>query len=58
MIYQKILEEYHFIQEEIQSLQRQIAKLPEGKLICSRGKNCSKWHRSDGHTKIYIPKKD
>ena len=58
MIYQKIMEEYHFIQEEIQSLQKQIAKLPEGKLICSHGKNCFKWHKSDGHTKTSIPKKD
>ena len=31
--------------------------MPEGKLICSQNVNRVKWYKSDGHTKIYIPKK-
>jgi len=58
MLYQKIMEEYHFIQTRICLLQKQLARLPEGKLICSQSKNSFKWHRSDGHVKTYIPKKE
>ena len=58
MLYQKINNEYHLIQQKIQSLKDQITKLPEGKLICSRGNNCYKWYRSDGNKKEYLPKKE
>lgn len=33
-------------------------KLPKGKLICSQNGNRVKWYQSDGHTKVYIPKKN
>ena len=32
--------------------------MPAGKLICSQNDNRVKWYVSDGHTKIYIPKKN
>lgn len=35
---------------------KQLQQLPEGKLICTRCGNRTKWYRSNGHTKTYIPK--
>lgn len=50
--------EYKRLDSEIISLQAQINMLPTGKLICSKNNNRYKWYQSDGHTKIYIPKKN
>ena len=32
--------------------------MPQGKLICAKNGNRYKWYQSDGHQKIYIPKKN
>ncbi len=45
------------LQEEILSLEKQVAELPKGKLICVRNGKYIKWFQSDGHEQIYIPKK-
>lgn len=58
MLYQKILEEYHFLQTQMNEIQNQLQTLPAGKLICCRGTNCFKWYKSDGHTQTYLPKRD
>lgn len=46
------------LKKQMLEIERQLKKLPEGKLICSRTGNYYKWERSDGHSKTYIPKKD
>ena len=58
MLYEKMCSEHQRLEQEILSLQAQIATLPEGKLICARDDNFNKWYRSDGHTPVYIPRKD
>lgn len=58
MLYKKMCSERQRLEQEITSLQDQICKLPEGKLICTRHGNYTKWYQSDGHHSTYIPKKD
>ena len=57
MIYRKILEERCRLQNQINEIESELNKLPEGKFICTRGKNCYKWYVSDGHKQTYIPKR-
>ena len=57
MIYERMLKEQKRLENEIQSVQAQLQLLPEGKLICAGNQNRCKWYVSDGHTKVYIPKK-
>lgn len=56
MLFDKILEEYQRLQNQIEELQKKIRMLPDGTLICARGSNCYKWYQTDGHTKKYICK--
>lgn len=58
MLYQKIHEEYLFLQHQISEIQETLKTLPDGKLICSRGRNCFKWYKSDGHSQVYLPKSE
>ena len=58
MIYQNILNERKRLEEQIKSLQLQLEKFPEGKLVCTHNGNRIKWFRSDGHHPVYIPKKE
>lgn len=44
------------LENQINSIKRQLEALPPGKLICSHNGRYSKWYQSDGHTKSYIPK--
>ena len=53
-----MLERFKQIEKKMQSIERQLKQLPEGKLICSRTGPYYKWECSDGHKKTYIPKKD
>lgn len=57
-LYQRILSEYQRIDNQIQSIRKEISKLPSGKLICCNHNNHSKWYHSDGHYKSYIPKNE
>ena len=56
--YKKALAENQRLEQEILSIQEKIAKLPVGKLICTRNGNYIKWYQSDGKNLTYIPKKD
>ncbi len=58
MLYDRIVAERQRLSGQINSLQKQISQLSEGKIICAHnGKQC-KWYRSDGKNKTYIPKKN
>ncbi len=57
-IYERMLAERNRLQEQINSLQKQIAVLPEGKLVCVHNGKYIKWFQSDGHVHNYIPKKE
>jgi len=57
-LYERIKSEYERLENEIQSIQAKLLKLPPGKLICCNHKNYSKWYQSDGHHKSYIPKQN
>ena len=58
MLYDRIKKEHTRLQEQILELQGQIDRLPEGKLICTHGKDGFRWYHSDGHHRNYIPKKE
>lgn len=57
-IYERMLAERNRLEEQLISLQSQIQKLPEGKIICTRNANRYKWYQSDGRIQTYIPKKE
>lgn len=58
-IYERMLQEYKRLEQKSVDIQKQLEKLPEGKLVlCSNGKSKDSWFRSDGHNKEYIKKKD
>lgn len=57
MIYEKALAEYSRLDEQISELEQQLKGYPEGKIFISRNGNRYKWYQTDGHTQVYIPKK-
>lgn len=57
MICERLQTERKRLQKQFDSIQSQLKKLPDGKLICARNENRYKWYHSDGKTKTYIPKK-
>ena len=57
MIYEKALAEYKWLEKRIAELEQQLGGCPEGKLFISRNGNRYKWYQTDGHTQVYIPKK-
>lgn len=58
MIYEQMLKEQKRLEHEIQSVQAKLRPLPKGNLICSHNQNRYKWYISNGHTKVYLPKKE
>lgn len=58
MLKEKILMEYDSIQDQIDQIQRELKKLPEGKLLITRNGKYQKWYAGDGHKKVYIPKRN
>ncbi|MBO5070978.1 MAG: ATPase [Roseburia sp.] len=46
------------LEQKITSIQDEIRELPNGKLICVRNGNYTKWFQSDGHKCTYIPRKN
>lgn len=56
MQHHKIETEYKILKDEIQSIEVQILKLPEGKLICSKNGKGYKWYHNIQNTYNYIPK--
>lgn len=58
MVLQQIIRRKQKISRQIEEIRIQIKKLPDGKLNCAgNGKYC-KWYKSDGKSKIYIPKEN
>ena len=57
-IYHQIVEEQQRLVQQITSLEKKIAKLPDGKLISVHNGKYVKWYRSDGHSNIYLSKKE
>ena len=55
-IYERILAEQQWLENQIHSLETQLKSFPEGKIICARNENRYKWYHSDGHTSTYLPK--
>lgn len=58
MLKGKVREEYRSLQNQIVQTEEKLKTMPEGKLLFSRGKNSVKWYVSDGHKKVYLPKKE
>lgn len=58
MIYEHMVSEYKKLEVQIQQLQAYLKKFPAGKLICSRNGKRYKWYQTDGHNKVYIPKRE
>ena len=57
-IYQRMKNEHHQLCLQLDKIQAELAKLPEGKLICTRNGNRFKWYHTDGKSKTYIPKQN
>lgn len=58
IIYSKMLFRHSELERQIQEIQKQIRKLPEGKLICARNGKYYKWYRRIGKKTKYLPKKE
>ena len=54
----KIREEYDSILNQINQIEGALCNMPAGKLLFSYGKNSVKWYVSDGHKKVYLPKRE
>ncbi len=46
------------LEEKTKKIQKQLKNLPRGKLICTQNGKYSKWYHNDGHSTIYLPKKN
>ncbi len=58
-LYERMREEHARLEKETLQFQEKMEGLPDGKLICCQGEgNTYKWYVSDGHEKVYLPKKD
>lgn len=58
MLRKKIREEYGSILNQITKIEEKLNGMPEGKLLFSRSQNNTKWYVSDGHKKVYLPKRN
>ena len=58
VIYERMLKKRQQLEHQICKIKNRLQKLPEGKLVCNLNGANSKWFRSDGHNKVYIPKSD
>lgn len=58
MLYERLLAERQKLDKQIKSIRNKLAELPDGKIVCARNGTNYKWYQSDGHEKVYIPKKD
>lgn len=53
-----MLSKYTKLNNQIETIQKQLETLPPGKLLCSSNGKHYKWYNCDNHTKSYIPKKN
>lgn len=58
MTYESMLAKSNQLASEISALQSQLKAFPSGHLTCTRNGKHYKWYQSDGHTSVYIPKKN
>ena len=58
MIYEKALAERNRLEKQMVELERQLKEYPAGKLFITRNGNRYKWYLTDGHTQVYLPKKE
>lgn len=58
MLYESIRSEHQRLEQEIKSIESTLKFLPEGKLICAKCGNYTKWYQSDGHHSTYLPKEE
>lgn len=58
MIYDKIVKEKQRIEKQIETLERQLENLPEGKLVCTKNGKYNKWYHTTNSSYTYIPKKE
>ena len=58
VIYEKMITERKRLEEQILSVREKLGALPAGKLLLSHNEQHYKWYQSDGHQKVYIPKKN
>lgn len=56
MIFEYIQREYQTLLNEIETVQKQIDSLPDGRLLCARNGTRYKWYHSIGSDKFYLPK--
>lgn len=57
MIYKQVLAEHAQLTTQIAAIQKELEKMPEGHLFCTRNATRYKWYHSDGHQQTYIPKR-
>lgn len=57
MLVKYIETELERVNNKIAALRKQLLLAPDGKLICGQSGKYFKWYQSDGHNKVYIPKK-
>lgn len=58
MSYQKNLDKYRYLENQIKEIKKRLEMMPEGKLLCTGRENSFKWYNSDGHKHVYIPKRN
>lgn len=58
MLHDRILTEKEQLDKKIAAIDTKLASLPDGKLICALNGKHYKWYCSDGHTPVYLPKKE
>ena len=54
--YTQMLQEKQRLTHKLKNIQRELSKLPDGKLICARNGNGIKWYHSDGKIRTHIKK--
>ena len=57
MYYSDFINYHTFLKIKLEEIKKELATMPEGKLIISKNYNNEKWYCSDGKIKVYIKKK-
>lgn len=58
MLYAHMLKKLEQLEKQMNSIEKTLPKLPEGKIVCTRNQTRYKWYHSDGKKHVYIPKKN
>lgn len=58
MIYEKALKERERLEKRIFEAKQELKGLPDGKLLVARNGKGYRWYQSDGHTQMYLPRKE